>query len=635
MATASCGSISVNGYRFYNGGWSSTTYASLKASYSQTSKYVTVDKITLPSFTNAKFVAPYTLNLSIPVVANNTSNTLYVYLCSSDPGSTKIYATTPSPSQAPSSYIGSGSTVMNSQNNYTSVTVTINSTDLSSGGTYYLWIQSSKMSQIHYKGTPSGTLTGTVASFSVTYNANGGTGTTTAQTKQYGTALTLRANGFTAPAGHSFNGWNTKANGSGTAYAAQGSYTANSAVTLYAQWKVNSYTATFNGNGGGTPNPKTITKNYNVALGTLPTCSRTGYTFKGWYTATSGGTKITTSTKVTANVTYYAQWTINSYTATFNGNGGGTPNPQTITKNYNVAIGTLPTCSRTGYTFKGWYTAASGGTKITTSTKVTANVTYYAQWTINSYTATFDGNGGSNGTSITKNYNVALGTLPTSTRTGYTFNGWYTAKSGGTKITTSTTMPANNVTYYAQWTINSYTFTLGSCTGATTTGSTASGSKNYNTTITLKATASTGYTWSKWVSSNTSLVANKTAASTTFSMPAGNITMTPSVTANTYSIKYNGNGNTGGSMSNSSHTYGTSKALSANGFTKAGYEFIGWATTATGEVAYTDKQSVKNLSSTQGATVNLYAIWKPLSQMFIWKDGQWHRALRYVYDTTQ
>jgi uncharacterized repeat protein (TIGR02543 family) len=196
-------------------------------------------------------------------------------------------------------------------------------------------------------------------------------------------------------------------------------------------------------------------------------------------------------------------------------------------------------------------------------------------------------------------------------------------------------MPANNVTYYAQWTINSYTFTLGSCTGATTTGSTASGSKNYNTTITLKATASTGYTWSKWVSSNTSLVANKTAASTTFSMPAGNITMTPSVTANTYSVKYNGNGNTGGSMSNSSHTYGTSKALSANGFTKAGYEFIGWATTATGEVAYTDKQSVKNLSSTQGATVNLYAIWKPLSQMFIWKDGQWHRALRYVYDTTQ
>ena len=86
------------------------------------------------------------------------------------------------------------------------------------------------------------------------------------------------------------------------------------------------------------------------------------------------------------------------------------------------------------------------------------------------------------------------------------------------------------VTY--KYTRNKYTFTLGSATGVSTSGSTASGSYYYGSTITLKATANTGYTWSKWTSSNTSLVGNHTTANTTFTMPAGNITMTPSVTTN-------------------------------------------------------------------------------------------------------
>lgn len=197
-----------------------------------------------------------------------------------------------------------------------------------------------------------------------------------------------------------------------------------------------------------------------------------------------------------------------------------------------------------------------------------------------------------------------------------------------------TSTNGGTVTLYAVWKIDSYAYTLGTGTGVTTTGSTASGNKNYGTTITLKATANTGYTWSKWKSSNTSLVSDKTTANTTFSMPAGAITMTPSATANTYYIQYNGNGNTGGTMSNSTHTYNSAKNLSANAFIRDGYEFLGWAKSATGEVAYSDQESVINLSSTQGATVSLYAVWKPLSQLFVWHDGAWHRALRYVYTTS-
>lgn len=80
-------------------------------------------------------------------------------------------------------------------------------------------------------------------------------------------------------------------------------------------------------------------------------------------------------------------------------------------------------------------------------------------------------------------------------------------------------------------------------------------------------------------------------------------------TANTYTIKYNGNGNTGGSTASSTHTYDSSKALTTNGFTKTGYAFQGWATSASGPVVYTNGQSVKNITSTNGGVINLYAVW--------------------------
>ena len=103
MATKSLGNINITGYRWYNGGWSSPTYATAnRASYSYTNKYVTVNKFTMPTFTNSEIKAPYTFSLSVPLLKGSTSytttsGTLYVYLCSSDPGASKQDATTPSP----------------------------------------------------------------------------------------------------------------------------------------------------------------------------------------------------------------------------------------------------------------------------------------------------------------------------------------------------------------------------------------------------------------------------------------------------------------------------------------------------------------------------------------------------------
>ena len=88
------------------------------------------------------------------------------------------------------------------------------------------------------------------------------------------------------------------------------------------------------------------------------------------------------------------------------------------------------------------------------------------------------------------------------------------------------------------------------------------------------------------------------------------------VSAFPYSVKFNANGGTG-TMANESFTYGTAKALTANAFTRTGYTFQGWATSASGNKVYNDKQSVSNLTETSGAVVNLYAVWKSALYMVI------------------
>ena len=225
--------------------------------------------------------------------------------------------------------------------------------------------------------------------------------------------------------------------------------------TLY-RTRTAQYSVTFNANGGSTSTASKIVT-YGSTYGTLPTPTRTGYTFDGWYTSSSGGTKITSSTNVTitANQTLYAQWTANNYTVTFNANGGST---STASKSviYGSTYGTLPTPTRTGYTFNGWYTASNSGTKVTSTTNVsiTANQTLYAHWSANKYTITYNANGGSNppanqtkihGTNLTLS-----STVPTTS--GYTFKGWSTSANGSVAYTAGATYSANSaVTLYAVW----------------------------------------------------------------------------------------------------------------------------------------------------------------------------------------
>jgi uncharacterized repeat protein (TIGR02543 family) len=211
-------------------------------------------------------------------------------------------------------------------------------------------------------------------------------------------------------------------------------------------------TVSFDANGGNTL-ISTKYKAIGKSIGILPTATRTGYDFDGWWTQEIGGTQINESTTVTENVTYYAHWTPLPYDVTFDAN-GGVASDTLISKSYNDVIGTLPTATRPGHTFDGWWTEEIGGTQIDESTTVTDNIIYYAHWIRNYYTATFDANEGvMETTSVSQLYGDAIGTLPTATRTGHTFDGWHTAANGGSKISSETVL-LNNVTYYAHWNKN-------------------------------------------------------------------------------------------------------------------------------------------------------------------------------------
>jgi uncharacterized repeat protein (TIGR02543 family) len=137
-------------------------------------------------------------------------------------------------------------------------------------------------------------------------NATGVQGTMPRQTGNSAAALT--SNTFTRT-GYEFGGWTTAADGTGTAYANAASYPFTSSTTLYAKWNPISYTVAYDTQGGSAVTAGSYTIGSSVTLPAAPT--RSGFTFAGWFTATTGGTALgaTHSPTGTGNITLYAQWT--------------------------------------------------------------------------------------------------------------------------------------------------------------------------------------------------------------------------------------------------------------------------------------------------------------------------------------
>ena len=180
--------------------------------------------------------------------------------------------------------------------------------------------------------------------YKVRYNGNGATSGTMADSSYvYDTAKSLTRNTF-AKTGYTFTGWNTKADGKGTAYADGASVknltsSKDGVVTLYAQWKANRYILTYNAN-GGTVSTSSKTLEYGDAFGTLPTPKRDGHKFLGWYTSATGGTKVSEATKIGAeNTTIYAHW--DAYTLSINYHADGAEYFSDYDLNNNKELGTI------------------------------------------------------------------------------------------------------------------------------------------------------------------------------------------------------------------------------------------------------------------------------------------------------
>jgi len=391
---------------------------------------------------------------------------------------------------------------------------------------------------------------------------------------QYGTLPSV-----TRP-GYKFDGWFTAASG-GTKVEA--STVATASTKLYAHWTdISGVTVTFDSKGGSTPNPASKSVIPDSTYGPLPTVARDGYKFEGWFNAASGGTKIESSAKVTNKSahTLYARWTAINVTVAFNINGGKPPTPLNKILPFDSNYGSLPTAARDGYKLDGWYTAASGGTKVEASTKV-ANKnahTLYAHWAGSAVTLTFNSNGGSAPNPATRQMTVGspYGTLPTVTRDGYKFDGWFNAASGGAKIDPSGPFSGNVTTIYARWTAASgITVTFDASGGAPTPASKA---VTFGANYSLPPVSRPGYKFDGWYTAATG--GTKVEGATKVSSTA-NHTLYARWTAISVTVAFNASGGSAPNPVNKAVTNGSAYGpLPA--VTKTGHNFEGWYTAATG-----------------------------------------------------
>lgn len=370
----------------------------------------------------------------------------------------------------------------------------------------------------------------TANTYTIIYNGNtGSSGATNSSTHTYDTAKNLTANGFTK-VGHSFLGWSTSSAATTPTYSNSQSVinltdTPNGVLTFYAVWQINSYLMTFDANGGfgGTSSSKT----YGTQL-TAPVVSREGYTFAGW-------NPVVPATVPGYNENFVAQWTQNSYSISFNANGGTGGTTSSVLYG---ALPTAPSVSKTGYSFAGWSPAIVAAT---------GPATYTAQWNANNYSIFFDANGGTGSTGGTMTFGTPL-SAPSVSRTGYTFNGWSPA--------VPSTVPADNTTYTAQWTPINYNITFDAAGG---TGGT-SGQMPYNSELTPPAVARGGYTFMGWDPEVPAAV------------PAEDSTYTAQWAISTNNLTLFANGGTGGS----SVTLALGAPIVPPTLSRPGYVFSGW-----------------------------------------------------------
>ena len=362
---------------------------------------------------------------------------------------------------------------------------------------------------------------------------------------KFGSTITPEA--FPTKVGYTFSGW-------GEIPATMPT----SDVTVNGTFAINKYTFTFDTDGGS--EVAGITQDYNSAI-TAPTApTKTGYTFVGWVPAIP-------ETVPAENMSFKAQWTINQYTLTFDADNG--TEATVITQDFGTKFDSPAAPTKTGYTFAGWDSEIP-------ETIPAENKSFKALWTINQYTFTFDSDGGSDVAAITQNYGTKIESPTAPTKTGYTFAGWVPA--------IPETVPAENMSFKAQWTINQYTLTFDADNGTEATVIT----QDFNTKFeTPAAPTKTGYTFAGWDSEVPETI------------PAENKSFKALWTINQYTFSFDADG--GSDVAAITQNYGT-KIESPAAPTKPGYTFAGWVP------AIPETVPAENMSFKAQWTINQYTL---------------------------
>ena len=428
-----------------------------------------------------------------------------------------------------------------------------------------------------------------------TLTINAGAGTTTGSTNVQGTSgSTVTVSNPTPPSGYTvtLNG-NDGVIGTSSTASFKTTYSF-SRWNLSGGGSISGTTYTF-GNSNGT-----LTAQYTHTGRSLPTATRSGYTFKGWYTTATGGTKIGDAGTVytpTSNVTIYAQWEKNVITSklTLNTGAGKANSDTSFQGNSGTSIAITSPTAPSSYVL---YLENNDGSY--SSTTLTSSFTF-SGWSlsgggsISGSTYTF---GDTDGT-LTAQYTQKGITLTKPTRTGYTLKGWYTASSGGTKVGNGGDVykpSANGTTIYAQWEQIIVTSRVTLNVGAGTANSDTSFQGNSGTSITItNPTAPSSYT--VYLENNDGSYSSTSARST---------------------FKFSGwSLSGGGSISGSTYTFGTSNGTLTAQYTqtgitltrptRTGYTLKGWYTASSGGTKVGNGGDVYKPSA-NGTTI--YAQWE-------------------------
>ena len=478
---------------------------------------------------------------------------------------------------------------------------------------------------VAFKALPWGSQTPstTGASYTLTYNLNGGSGTTPAnQSANLAAEITLASTGNIQRTGFSFVGWNTEANGSGTSYAAGSKFSMpQGGDVLYAQWTPIQYQLSYDANGGGgAPASENLSGGTQTNL-SATTPQRSGFTFLHWATSADGTgstySAFASFTMPSSNTVLYAQWQAQTGVLYYVANGGtSTESSVSITAASRVTVASGANTQRTGYTFVGWNAAANGsGVDYNPGSSFTVaqgNNYLYAQWSAVQYTLTYLANGGSGAPSAQSHpfqdeVNIS-GTTPS--RAGYDFVDWNTAANGsGSGYSSSATfsMPANNVSVYAQWTPKSYSLSYNVNGGS---GTIATQSEQAFSTATITGTEPnlSGFKFVGW---NTADDGSGTSYATGSSlvMPANDVVLYAQWVSEIYDVIYLPNGGVGGQTPSSSS--GQSQiSISSTLPDRLGYTFGSWNSLANGNG--TDYNPGENF--TVLADVTFFAKW--IAQLF-------------------